>query len=91
MIDRRKLLVGVVGAFFALFAAPLTALAQPMVRVYRVGLLTTTTPVATWRNLPAFQAFTQRAATSYSSIGLRKGSGSACQTLRPSLPILKLM
>jgi putative ABC transport system substrate-binding protein len=46
--------VGVVGA---LLAAPLAAMAQPAVRVYRVGLLTTTTPVATWRSLPAFQAF----------------------------------
>lgn len=54
MIDRRSFVVGVAGGFLA---APLAVMAQPAVRVYRVGLLTTTTPVATWRNLPAFQAF----------------------------------
>jgi putative tryptophan/tyrosine transport system substrate-binding protein len=53
-MNRRKLVIGVAGL---LLAAPLAALAQAAARVYRVGLLTTTTPVATWRNLPAFGAF----------------------------------
>jgi putative ABC transport system substrate-binding protein len=54
VIDRRTFVVGVAGG---LLAAPLAVMAQPAARVYRVGLLTTTTPVATWRNLPAFEAF----------------------------------
>jgi len=54
VIDRRTFVVGVA---VGVLAMPLVAMAQPGARAHRVGLLTTTTPVATWRSLPAFHAF----------------------------------
>lgn len=53
-MDRRTFICALVCALVAL---PLVVPAQPAAKVYRVGILTTTTPVATWRNLPAFAAF----------------------------------
>jgi hypothetical protein len=52
-MQRRTLLI----AFTTLPLARLSAQAQPVKTIYRVGLLATTTPVATWRTLPAYQAF----------------------------------
>src|SRR6266513_2763545 len=52
-MDRRTLLI----AFTALLLARLSAQAQPVRTTHRVGLLATTTSVATWRTLPAYQAF----------------------------------
>ena len=54
MVARRPLVVGVA---CALLAEPRYAAAQSATRAYRLGLLATTTPVATWRTLPAFEAF----------------------------------
>jgi len=53
-MDRRTFMGAVAGA---LFAMPLATSAQPVGKMSRVGILTTTTPVATWRSLPAFEVF----------------------------------
>jgi putative ABC transport system substrate-binding protein len=50
----RRTFISVLGS--GIFAIPFPAAAQPG-RTYRVGLLATTTPVATWRKLPAFEVF----------------------------------
>jgi len=52
-MDRRTLLI----TFTALLLARFSAHAQPVRTTHRVGLLATTTPIATWRTLPAYQAF----------------------------------
>jgi putative ABC transport system substrate-binding protein len=53
-MDRRAFVRSIA---LGLLAAPLAVVAQSANKVYRVGMLATTTPVATWRALPAYQAF----------------------------------
>jgi putative ABC transport system substrate-binding protein len=53
-MDRRTFISTLAGLLVAVFDAKAQ---QPPGKVYRVGLLATTTPIASWRDLPFFQVF----------------------------------